>query len=69
MILSKNINTPESSPAFQIGEEVHHITDGGRSFRLATVIHNKGSKIGIRRQDGTETHVWPWNLRRVGAGS
>lgn len=72
MILSKNINTPElpssgtpeSTPVFHIGEQVHHITGGGGSFRLATVIHNKGIKIGIRLQDGKEMRVYPWSLRR-----
>ena len=66
MILSKNINTAETAPVFQIGEQVQHIMGGGRSFRLATVVHNKGVKIGIRLQDGKEMRVYPWSLRRVG---
>ena len=53
-----------TAPVFAIGESVHYITDGGRSFRLATVIHNKGMRTGIRLQDGREMRVKPWNLRR-----
>jgi hypothetical protein len=62
VILSKS--DPDTAPAFEIGQRVHHITDGGRSFRLATVIHNKGVRIGIRYVvDGKEMRVRPWNLR------
>lgn len=64
MILSKSDN-PDNAPIFVIGQRVHYITGGGRSFRLATVTHNKGLKIGIRLQDGTETRVQPWSLRRA----
>ncbi|WP_395089317.1 hypothetical protein [Armatimonas sp.] len=66
MILSKSDKqNPETAPIFTIGESVHYITGGGRSFRLATVTHNKGVRIGIRLQDGTETRVNPWSLRRA----
>ena len=63
MILSKN-TSPETKPIFTVGQTVHHITDGGRSFHIATVISNGGTRIGIRYVvGGKETRVWPWNLR------
>jgi hypothetical protein len=65
VILSKSTN-PDAKPVFEIGQRVNHITDGGRSFRIATVIHNGGTRIGIRYVvGGKETRVWPWNLRHA----
>ena len=65
MILSKN-TSPETKPIFTVGQTVHHITDGGRSFRIATVIHNRGTRIGIRYVvGGNELRVYPWNLRHA----
>ena len=66
MILSSSQPNPDTQPVFTVGETVHHITGGGRSFRIATVTHNKGTRIGIRYvMDGTEKRVPPWNLVRV----
>ena len=57
---------PDAKPVFEIGETVHHITGGGRSFRIATVIHNRGTRIGIRYVvGGNELRVYPWNLRHA----
>lgn len=57
---------PDAKPVFEIGQRVNHITDGGRSFRLAVVTGNKGDRIGIRYVvGGKETRVWPWNLRHA----
>jgi hypothetical protein len=57
---------PDAKPVFTVGETVHHITGGGRSFRLAVVTGNKGDRIGIRYVvSGKETRVWPWNLRHA----
>jgi hypothetical protein len=57
---------PDTAPVFTVGQTVHHITGGGRSFRIATVISNGGTRIGIRYVvGGKETRVWPWNLRHA----
>lgn len=66
MILSQKDRKPNSDakPVFEIGQRVNHITDGGRSFRLAVVTGNKGDRIGIRYiASGKDMRVWPWNLR------
>ena len=68
MILSQQGRkpNPDTKPIFTVGETVHHITDGGRSFRIATVISNGGTRIGIRYVvGGEEKRVWPWNLRHA----
>ena len=57
---------PETKPVFEIGQRVHHITDGGRSFRIAIVTSNKGDRIGIRYlSNDKDMRVWPWNLRHA----
>ena len=66
MILSSSQPNPDTQPVFTVGETVHHITGGGRSFRIATVTHNKGTRIGIRYVvGGKEMRVWPWSLRKA----
>ena len=57
---------PDAKPIFTVGETVHHITGSGRSFRIATVTSNGGTRIGIRYVvGGKDMRVWPWNLRHA----
>jgi hypothetical protein len=52
---------PATAPVFTVGETVHHITGSGRSFRIAIVTSNGGTRIGIRYVvGGKDMRVWPW---------